>query len=123
MARPQGSIRFAHERRARRMSMSFAEKAALVRRDYRRPPVTEALCEFRFADGSSGWDATFPGRFSELVKARYPGKPRQQNLMQAGIQVADDEQPPTFAIQQGLARVQFPNDDNTRLAAIGVDSL
>ena len=92
----------------------------MERRQYRNPPIEEALCELRFAP-SSEWDVTVIGRFRERIKALYPGKPREQQLMEAGFQVGPQRTDSFMSLRQGLARVHFPTDDGRRLVAVGHD--
>jgi uncharacterized protein (TIGR04255 family) len=40
---------------------------------YEKPPIIEAVCEFRFS-GKSKWDLTIPGLIYDSVKDEYPQK-------------------------------------------------
>ncbi len=90
-------------------------------RRYRNPPIEEALCEFRFRPGQD-WDLTLPGRLHDEIRDAYPGKPRQQNVVEAAQQIPMD-QPPRLMLRKGLAKVQLFNEDGTRMVAIGQDVL
>jgi len=79
------------------------------------------LVEFRF-EPSQEWDLTMPGRLHGELRETYPGKPRQQDVVQASL-VAQQGQALNFAVHQGLAKVQLFTDDATRLVAIGPDVL
>lgn len=92
-----------------------------VRRRYRNPPIEEALVEFRFAPGQ-GWDLTIPGKLHERVKAAYPGKPRQQRLLQASVRTGVG-QPADMSLQEGVGRVQLVDADARRLLSLGPDVL
>jgi uncharacterized protein (TIGR04255 family) len=92
----------------------------MERRQYRNPPIEEALCELRFAP-SSEWDVTVLGRFRERIKTLYPGKPREQQLMEAGFQLGPQRTDSFMSLRQGLARMQFPTNDGRRLVAVGPD--
>ena len=92
----------------------------MERRKYRNPPIEEALCEFRFAP-SQDWDPTVPGRFHEKIRKRYPAKPREQRVVEAGFQVSAQSAESAMQLKQGLAKVQFPTDDGRRLVAVGPD--
>lgn len=92
-----------------------------VRRRYRNPPIEEALVEFRFAPGQ-GWDLTIPGKLHEKVKAAYPGKPRQQRLLQASVRTGIG-QPADMSLQEGIGRVQLVDADARRLLSLGPDAL
>jgi uncharacterized protein (TIGR04255 family) len=89
---------------------------------YRHDPIEEALCELRF-EPSTEWDLTFPGCFYEQVKEEYPGKPRQQNVMEAGFQALTDTDSPTFQLRGTFGKVQFPSKDARKLVAVGPDIL
>lgn len=92
------------------------------RRKYRNDPIEEALCEIRFERGNE-WDLTLPGRFYELIKDTYDGKPRQQNVMEAGFQTVAQTEGPALEVKGSFAKVQFPTQDGRRLLAIGPDVL
>jgi uncharacterized protein (TIGR04255 family) len=92
----------------------------MERRQYRNPPIEEALCELRFEPGAE-WDVAVIGRFRERIKALYAGKPREQQLMEAGFQWGPQRTDSFMSLRQGLARVQFPTDDGRRLVAVGHD--
>ena len=91
------------------------------RRRYKNPPIEEALCEFRFSPGQE-WDLTLPGKLHTEIKEGYPGKPRQQNVVEAAVQTTAGK-PPNFVFREGLAKVQLVNDGGTRMVAIGKDVL
>jgi uncharacterized protein (TIGR04255 family) len=93
----------------------------MERRRYRNPPIEEALVEFRF-EPSQEWDLTMPGRLHGELREAYPGKPRQQNVVQASL-VAQQGQAPNFAVREGLGKVQLVTEDASRLVAIGPDVL
>ncbi len=93
----------------------------MERRRYKNPPIEEALVEFRF-EPSQEWDLTMPGRLHGELREAYPGKPRQQNVVQASL-VAQQGQAPNFAVREGLGKVQLVTDDASRLVAIGPDVL
>lgn len=92
----------------------------MERRRYKHPPIEEALCEFRFRDPD--WDPTLPGRLHQVLRDSYPGKPQQQDLMQATWH-APKGQPSNLSFRQGLARVQLVTEDGSRLVSVGVDTL
>lgn len=93
----------------------------MERRWYKNPPIEEALVEFRF-EPSQEWDLTMPGRLHGELREAYPGKPRQQNVVQASL-VAQQGQAPNFEVREGLGKVQLVTDDASRLVAIGPDVL
>jgi uncharacterized protein (TIGR04255 family) len=93
---------------------------SMARRKYRNPPIEEALCEFRFAP-SQDWDPTVPGRFHERIRERYPAKPREQRVVEAGFQVSAQSTDSAMQLKHGLAKAQFPTADGKRLVAVGPD--
>lgn len=59
--------------------MSATEDTPLYeRRRYRQPPIIEAVCEFRFAQGTADWNPAIPGLLYERLRTEYPETPRQQ---------------------------------------------
>lgn len=93
------------------------------RRKYKNPPIEEALVEFRFVP-SQEWNLTIPGKLHahERIKQEYTGEPRTQKVVQAQLQTGG-EQAPSFAVHEGLGRVQLPNLEGNRLLGIGPDTL
>ena len=90
------------------------------RRQYRNPPVEEAICEFRFTP-SRDWDSSIPGRLqSQLVE--YSGKPRQVKEHQFEIQVRS-EQPPDLQYGERLATVRLVTNDERRMLGVGPNSI
>lgn len=92
------------------------------RRQYKNPPIEEALCQLRFAPGPA-WDWTIPGRLHSEVKEQYSGKPREVKQLQAGVQMQAPDTPGAVQVSQGLAMIQFPSSDGKRLVAVGPDVL
>jgi len=82
------------------------------RRQYKNPPIQEALVEFQFE--SREWNMTIPGRIHQELKGVYDGKPLQQQLAlgfggpEAGVSAI-----------QPIGRVQIPNIARTKLVSIG----
>ncbi len=91
------------------------------RRRYKNPPIEEALCELRFRPGQD-WDLTMPGRLHGEIRDDYPGKPRQQNVVEAALQTQVG-QPPNVMFREGVVKVQLVTEDGTRMVALGPDVL
>lgn len=89
------------------------------RRVYSRPPIVEAVCEFRFT-GGPGWDWTIPGLFFERVKADFPQK-RQQNIVE--LSMSATEQKVTPKVKGGVAKMQFLSAKGDQLITVGPDML
>ena len=94
----------------------------MTRHKYNNPPIEEALCEFRFAP-SSPWNLTVPGLFYEKIKAVYPGEPRQQNLIQAELQIGQEPANAEVALRQSMAKLLFQSADAKKLVGVGYDTL
>lgn len=94
----------------------------MTRREYKNPPIEEALCEIRFVPGSE-WDLTMPGRFYEEVRGQYDGKPRQQAIMEAQLQAAPRVEDPMFQLRQESSKILFPDAEERRLVGIGPNIL
>jgi len=93
----------------------------MKRRRYKHPPIEEAVAEFRF-EPSQEWDFTMPGRLHGELREEYPGKPRQQNAVQAHLMATHDEAA-NIAVRGGLVKVHLVTEDASRLVAIGPDVL
>jgi len=98
--------------------------AVAARRQYRHPPIEEALCEIRFVP-STDWDPTVPGVFYQSIKPDYPAKPRTQNVLEAGVTLPDaaGTDGPSFQFRQNASRVQFRSADERRIVGVGPDVL
>ncbi len=107
--------------RGERVAWEGAARHGMERRRYKHPPIEEALVECRF-EPSPDWDLTMPGRLHVELREKYPGKPRQQNVVHASLG-AQQGQAQRFAIREGVSKVQLLTDEATRLVAIGPDEL
>ncbi len=92
------------------------------RRRYRNPPIEEALCEFRF-EPSQEWDLTLPGKLHEKLRDEYCGKPREQRVVEANLEIRGDNRPPNLDLSQHLAKVQFLTEVGDRLVGVGPEVL
>lgn len=87
---------------------------------YARPPVLEAICEFRFEPGAH-WDGALPGLVYTEVRDEFP-KRRDQRDVQLGFRPGDDAS--THQIQSAVQhRMQFLREDERSLIQIGRDLL
>lgn len=91
------------------------------RRQYKNPPIEEALCEFRF-EPSQEWNLTIPGRLHVKLKEEYSGKPQEQKVVGVSVN-ASEGQPPKLSYGEGLAKVQLFTEDGKRIVAVGQDVL
>lgn len=94
----------------------------MARRQYKNPPIQEALCEFRFVPGQE-WDVTVVGKLHDRVKEQYDGKTTQQDLVTANFTMPEAGGLPSFALNRNYGRTQFPSSDGQRLLAVGPDLL
>lgn len=94
----------------------------MQRRQYRNPPIEEAVCEFRFVPGPT-WNLTVPGLFYEKVRDSYPGEPQQQNLIAAEVQASPQPSNPEITVKQGINKLLFPSIDSKQLIGVGPDVL
>jgi uncharacterized protein (TIGR04255 family) len=91
-------------------------------RQYKNPPIEEALCEFTFRSPGEGqpFDFTLPGRLLvEPTMAEYSGQSRTQNIQT--ISAADNAI--NVAIHNTLFRIQLPTVDGERVISIGTNTL
>ncbi len=95
-----------------------------MKKQYKNPPIEEAIVEFHFVPGhGSEWDLIIPGKLHEHpdIKTQYPSEPRVQKLFIPTIQsMPGQPSSPTVQIAQ---RVQFLNDDGSRLVSVGPNVL
>ena len=87
-----------------------------ARRKYRNPPITEAVCEFRFVPGQE-WDLTIPGKVHERLRESYSGKPKQQRMVQAQLSPKDGG----LSVSELGLRVQLVDSKGERLLTLGPD--
>ena len=91
------------------------------RRRYNRPPIEEAVCEFRFQPGEE-WNLTIPGKLQSEIGGDYTGKPQEQRVIDLDLQTAGDR-PPGLGVREGLAKVQLVTKDGRRKVGVGKDVL
>jgi len=95
--------------------MATARSTGRFRLRFERPPLVEAVCEFRFTD-SSGWDWTVPGRLHERIRSSFP-KVRQ---IRPRVVVVGGEAPPAVA---DVEKLHFATADDSRLVQSGPNLL
>lgn len=82
-------------------------------RKYKKPPIIEALCEFRFEPGEE-WDITFPGLFYEKVRDNFPKKKSSRRMQFRAISEAEEPH-----IRQEIVEfIQFLRQDEKALVQI-----
>jgi uncharacterized protein (TIGR04255 family) len=101
------------------LATSTSTKGSALRRRYKNPPITEAVCEFQFR-GATAWDWTVPGLIYQEIKQEFPQK-RQENAFE--INIAPKEGKFEQNIAGSLSRMQFLRQDNSAMVQIGPDLL
>jgi uncharacterized protein (TIGR04255 family) len=81
------------------------------RRQYKYPPIEEAVCELRF--NASGWDITWPGQLFNLTKKDYSAKPRSQQQSIVSIEPGTG-----LTVKPELLKTQLVSADGKRLLGI-----
>ncbi|MBI4488294.1 MAG: TIGR04255 family protein [Deltaproteobacteria bacterium] len=88
-------------------------------RIYNKPPVVEAVCEFRF-NAPQPWDWTIPGLIYEKIRAEFPKK-RHQNVLEVAMQPGEGKV--SQEIKGGIAKMQFLREDESALVQVGPNVL
>jgi uncharacterized protein (TIGR04255 family) len=89
-----------------------------VRRRYKKPSVSEAICEFQFR-GAKEWDWTIPGLLYQEIREEFPQK-RQEKAFEINIaQMGKIEQ----SVGGSLSKMQFLREDGSAMVQIGPDLL
>ncbi|MBK8987370.1 MAG: TIGR04255 family protein [Chloroflexi bacterium] len=82
-------------------------------RNYKSPPLIEALCEFRFIN--KHWDMTMPGLFYQKVKDDFPTI-REKNVVEM---LVNQQQPGQEVHGVMTPRIQFINHNESALLQLG----
>jgi uncharacterized protein (TIGR04255 family) len=95
-------------------------------RNYKNPPVAEALCEFLF-EPSQPWDWTLPGLMYAEMKRDFPKKRQQTVQLQLQLGVipfgGQGVAAPSLTPTPALSRLQFLTEDEKTLVQVGPDVL
>jgi uncharacterized protein (TIGR04255 family) len=87
-------------------------------RTYKNPPIVEVLCEFQFIP-TQPWDFTIPGVIYDKIKTEFPLKKQQFGI---GVQFKPTEKGGLeHRVENAPPRVQFFNEDRTKLVQVGPD--
>ena len=92
------------------------------RREYKNPPIVEALVEIQFSP-SQEWNPIIPFDFYGLIKSDYSGIPRDRMEMSTHIEREEGQSHTSVQTTEKLDRVQYPNEDGTKLVALGANLL
>ncbi len=82
-------------------------------RNYKSPPVIEALCEFRFIN--KHWDMTMPGLFYQKVREEFPTI-TEKNVVEM---LVNEQQPGQEVHGVMTPRIQFMNKNESALLQLG----
>lgn len=86
-------------------------------RQYRNPPIKEAICDIRF-ETASEWDIFSPVRILELLRDEYDGKPSQN--FPGSLEVLPEQ---SIRVQQGEPLTQFSDVSGKSILRFGEKSL
>jgi len=86
---------------------------------YRKPPIIEALCEFRFV-AHQPWDLTIPGLIYERVKEGFPDREQKVGV---GVQFIPTEKGIEQRVEPAPPRIQFYRSDRSALMQVAPDVL
>ena len=91
------------------------------RRQYKNPPIHEAICEFRFSP-KGDWEPTLPDKLRLELSEEYAGESRESRVVEVDIDLHDDSRP-NLRLNEGPARTQLVTRDATRMVGVGPDVL
>jgi uncharacterized protein (TIGR04255 family) len=74
-----------------------------------RPPLVEAVCEFRFAP-TDQWDLTVPGRLYDRIRHEFPLREQAQSF---ALQLGEGAQPVEPAVQRTSDRVLMHRENSS----------
>jgi uncharacterized protein (TIGR04255 family) len=87
-------------------------------RNYQKPPLIEALCEFQFI--SDSWDWTIPGLIYQQINQRFTKK---RQLSKVEFELKQDSKDVSQRIRGDVERIQFMNEDESQLVQVGPNLL
>ncbi len=91
------------------------------RRQYKNPPIEEALCQFRFPSGRE-WDSTIPSRLQVKLGDEYAGEQKERRVLEVKSQVQEGI-PSSLRSNDELTRIHLPTKSGKRLIGVGPDVL
>ncbi len=84
-----------------------------MKNKYKKSPITEAVCEFRF-DASSPWDMAIPGLIYEKVKNQFPKREQLKRIDVKVLAVIDSFSREVTAVDQ----IRFLHEDGNTFLAV-----
>ena len=103
------------------MSAPKSQDRLYERREYKHPPVREAVCEFRLQPVERGWNAATPGQYYERVRGLYTADPVQRAVSSAELPPLPGA--PPLVVQAAVPGVQFADDSRSNLISLAPDTL
>lgn len=88
------------------------------RRQYKNPPIKEAICEFRFGS-ERDWDPLLPGKLQQALGGDYTGKAREQRSLSVGFEAYGNKPPDV----KEVAKIQLVTEGNKRMVGVGRNML
>ena len=101
------------------LSALRSEGICLMGRKYRKPPVVEAICEFRFQPGKP-WDLSFYGRISEQLRTRFPTS-KSEKVLEFTVESHEDLGPVNKVVQR--ENIRLFNKAGTAYVLVAPDRL
>ena len=93
-----------------------------MRRQYRKPPITEATFECHF-EPSESWSLASPASLFEHLKPDYPAEPTIISAGNLEINAQEGVLSPSFRVLPQAQRYQFTSLDAQQLVRVGRDVL
>ena len=90
------------------------------RKSYERPPIEEAVCEFRFR--KDDWNPTTPGQLFEKLKESYSAPPKELKQFEAQF-TAGPQKPAIADVRELPSLIRFSTEDEHKLLSIGPQRL
>lgn len=88
---------------------------------YVEPPIEEAICDVRFAP-SHAWNSAIPGLIYYDLKEAYSGRPEDQQLQEAIVEVGQNADLPKVTTSS-TGRLILRSEDGRRVVLIGPDHM
>jgi uncharacterized protein (TIGR04255 family) len=93
------------------------------RRQYKNPPIQEAVCAIHFAPGGD-WDPTYPSLFYSKIRDEYDGKSREQKLLNVEANPKDLQATGAAGMTVNeITRIQFLTKDGKKVVGLYQDDL
>jgi len=86
-----------------------------------RPPLVEAVCEFRF-EPTDEWDWTIPGRLYDRIHEEFPLREQVQGIG-FQLQMGEGPQPTVPSVHGGVDRVLMSREDGSAFVQVGPNQL